>query len=220
LSPKSRVAAVLAVTVSAFGLTQTAAGATLAVSADVAGGAVSASADASAPAAKASVQVSTAAAAPAASASAAVESDPVSVRVATTARPPATRLLRNRGTRPGNEQEAGGSPAVPASAKVLHGRFVLAPRASTRTVRLAPPLLPAEQAGVMAAAPDLGLAPLPESTGGGWAHSLQAAAGSSGSPVALAGLVLVVLLLVLRAAAGPLSPPRPSLHSVALQRPG
>lgn len=220
MSSTSRVAAVLAVAVSALGLAQTAAAATLAVSADVEGAAVSVSTDASAPIAKESVHVSTAAAAPAASASVAVESGPVPVRVATTARPPAARLPREQGTRPGNKLEARRGPVVPASAKAPHDRFVLAPRASTTTVRLAPPTLPAEGAVVTAPPADLGPAPLPPSPAGGWTHSLQAAAAGPGSPVALASLVLVVLLLVLRTAAGPLSPPRPSLHSVALQRPG
>jgi hypothetical protein len=219
LSSTSRVAAVLAVAVSALGLAQTAAAATLAVSADVEGAAVSVSADVPAPLAKASVQVSTAAAAPAASASAAVESGPVSVRVAASARPTAAPPPRDRGTAPRSRREARSSPVVLAFVRAPRDRFALASYSSTETVRLAPPK-PTQRATVPAPAADISPAQLPDSTVGGWAHSLQAATGSSGSTVALASLVLVLLLLVLRAISGALSPPRPSLHSVALQRPG
>ena len=68
---------------------------------------------------------------------------------------------------------------------------------------------------------DVALALLPERSAGGMGGSVQAAAaGISGSLVALVGLLLVAFSLVFRSVLSAVPPPRPLLYSFALQRPG
>lgn len=219
MNPTSRAAAFLLVAVMAFVLAQTASAAGLGLSVGVQGGALNASVDIATPAAEASVQASVGVAVP--SVSAAVETGTVAARADVAARPPA----------------ASGPPAPAGRARTDPGPGTKGPNHRDRTPRdrsvvagastggaarpLEPPAPLATRAAQTGTPPDVDLAPLPERSTSGWGDSVQAAAaGISGSPAALAGLLLVVVSLIVRPVPGARSAPRPSLHSFVLQRPG
>lgn len=222
LNSTSRVAAVLAVAVVAFGLAQTASAAGLALSVGVEAGAVAVSADVSAPVANASARMSTAPTAPAASASAALDTGPVASRVDVAVRRAAAPVPRDPRQRTGKDRGALPGKGGRSGAQAPHDRsaVVVRPSAGTAPLDLLVPL--AERGPGSAPAADLGLAPLSEESSRGWAQSVQAAvaAGVSTSPAALAALLLVLVTLILRPVPCLAGPPRRSLHLDVLQRPG
>lgn len=217
----SRAAALLVVTATAFVLAQTASAAELGLSVGVQDGTPTASAEVAAPVGEASVETSAALAPAAASVSAAAETDAVAARVDVAARPTAAAGLPGPGARarkdPGARTNGLARRATPPRDRSIV-TAASAGRAAQQPGPPAPLTTPSAQTGAQL---DVDLAPLPErSTSDRGASVEAAAAGISGSPVALVGLLLVVVSLLLRPLLGAFSAPRPSLHAFVLQRPG
>jgi hypothetical protein len=185
---------------------------------DVGGGTVSASVDIATPQANASEAASVDPAAP--SVSAAVETGPAAVRVEAGGRPPTTSEpagpVRRARMDPGTHRKGLGHPETRP-----HDRPVVAASPESAISALEAPAPLVTRAAGTRPPSDVGLALLPERSAGGWGASVEAAAtGISGSPLALAGLLLVAFSLVFRSVLGAVPAPRPSLHSFVLQRPG
>jgi hypothetical protein len=217
----SRAAALLVAAATAFVLAQTASAAELGLSVGVHDGTLTASAEVAAPVGEASLETSAALAPAAASVSAAAEVDTVAARVDVAARPTADADPPSPGARARKDPGARTN-GLARRAKTPRDRSIVAAASAGRAVQQPGPSAPlttrAAQTGVQLAA---AFAPVPERSTSGWGDSVQAAAaGISGSPVALVGLLLVVVSLLLRPLLGALSAPRPSLHAFALQRPG
>jgi hypothetical protein len=220
----SRAAAFLLVAATAVVLPQTASAAELGLSVAVdEGGKINASVDIAAPKANASASASAAAsvdqAAP--SVSAAVETATAAVRVDVGRRPPTASEPAAPG-RPGRMEPETRREGPSHADSRLHDRPVVAAASSgTAVPALEAPAALATRAAGTDTPFDVGLASLPERSAGGWGASVEAAAtGISGSPLALAGLLLVAFSLFFRSLLGAVPAPRPSLHSFALQRPG
>lgn len=221
MSSMSRAAVLLLVAATAFVLAQTASAAELGLSVDVEGGAVSASVDIAAPEANASASAAASVDQAAASVSAAVETGPATVRVDAGGRPPTASTPSGpdprAGKDPGTHRKG---PALAATRPHDHPVVAAASSESATPALDAPAPLVTPAAGTRPPS-DIGLASLPERSAGGWGASVEAVAtGISGSTLALAGLLLVAFLLVLRSVLGAAPAPRPLLHSFVLQRPG
>jgi hypothetical protein len=219
VNPTFRKAACLLVAVTSFILAQTASAAGLGLSVDVQGDTLAASADIAAPAAEASVEASADLAAP--SASATVDTGTATARVDVAAGPPAVSGP------PGSAGRAREDPGTPTRSpdhrdRVPRGPSIVASASSGSAVHRPEPPAPLTAGAAQTRSPlGIDLAPLPERSSNGWGASLQAAAVAvSGSPAALVGLLLIVVLLMFRPVLGAVSAPRPSLHSFVLQRPG
>jgi hypothetical protein len=214
-----RAAVFLLVAATAFVLAQAASAAEqLGLSVDVERGTVSASVDIATPQANASEAASVDQAAP--SVSAAVETGPAAVRVDAGGRPPTASQPAGPDRRarmdPGTHRKGPGHLDTRP-----HDRPVVAASPESAISALEAPAPLVTRAAGTRPPSDVGLASLPERSAGGWGASVEAAAtGISGSPLALAGLLLVAFSLVFRSVLGAVPAPRPSLHSSVLQRPG
>jgi hypothetical protein len=216
----SRAAALLVVTATAFVLAQTASAAELGLSVGVQDGTLTASAEVAAPVGEASLETSAALAPAAASVSAAAEADAVAARVDVAARPTAAAGPPGPGARPRKDPGARTN-GLARRAGTPRDRSIVAAASAGKAVQQLGPPAPLTTRAAQTASLDVDLAPLPEHSTNGWRDSVQAAAaGISGSPVALVGLLLVVVSLLLRPLLGAPREPRPSLHAFVLQRPG
>jgi hypothetical protein len=221
MNSTSRAAVFLLVAATAFVLAQTASAAELGLSVDVEGGTVSASVDIAAPEANASASAAASVDQAGPSVSAAVETGTATVRVDAGGRPPTasepTAPERRARTDSGTHRKG---PRQPDTRP--HDRPGVAAASSESAVPAleAPAPLPTWAVGTGTPS-DVGPASLPERSAGGWGALVEAAAtGISGSPLALVALLLVAFSLVFRSVLGAVPAPRPSLHSLVLQRPG
>jgi len=218
VSSMSRAAVFLLVAATAFVLAQTASAAELGLSVDVEGGTVSASVN-TAPEARTAAAASVDQAAP--SVSAAGQTGTAAVRV-DVGRRPATASEPAAPGRPARIDPETRRKAPSHADSRLHDRPVVAGASSGSAVpALEAPAALATRATGTDTPFDVRLASPPKRTAGGWGASVEAAAtGISGSPLALAGLLLIAFSLLFRSVPGAIPAPRPSLHSFALQRPG
>jgi hypothetical protein len=210
----------LLVAATAFVLAQTASAAELGLSVDVEGGTVSASVDIAAPQANASASAAASVDQAAPSVSAAVETGSAAVRVDAGGRPPTASEPAGPDRRarmdPGTHRKGPGHPDTRP-----HDRPAVAASPESALPALEAPAPLVTLAAGTRPPSDVGLASLPERSAGGWGASVGAAAtGISGSPLALAGLLLIAFLLVFRSVLGAVPAPRPPLRSFVLQRPG
>jgi hypothetical protein len=221
VNSKSRAAALLVAAATAFVLAQTASAAELGLSVGVQDGTLEATAEVAAPAVEASVGASTVLDTTAPSVSAAVETGTVAARVVVQPRPAAEAGPAGPGGRAGKNPGARTKSPAHRAESPRDRSIVAAASAESAAPRIGPPAPLTTRAARTSTPPNIDLAPLPERSAGGWGYSVQAAAaGISGSPVALVGLLLVVVSLVFRPVLGAVDAPRPSLHSFVLQRPG
>jgi hypothetical protein len=218
----ARAAAFLLVAATALVLAQTAFAAELGLSVAVdKGGKASVSVDIAAPEANASASAAASVDQAAPSVSAAVETGTAAVRVEVGGRPPTasgpTAPQRRAGTNPGTHRNGPGQPATRRHDRPL----VAAAPSETAVPALEAPAPLATRAAGTGAPSDAGLVSLPERSAGGWGALVEAAATVAwGSPLALVALLLVAFSLVFESVLSAAPAPRPSLHSLVLERPG
>ena len=220
MNSTSRAATFLVVAVAAFVLAQAASAAELGLSVGVQKGTLDAAAKVTAPVVEVSVEASAVVAPAAPTVSAAVDTGAVVARVEVAARPAA--ISSPGGPGGSTRNDPGARTKGPDNRTTTPRDRSIVPAAPSEGARPAAgsPAPLAARAAQTSIPLEVDLAPLPGRSSGWGASAQAAAAGISGSPVALMGLLLVVVSLVFQPVLRAVGAPRPSLHSFVLARPG